>query len=178
MRRSKKKSNDNLLLVALFGLIFFGFYFVFTSMNNEEVDHGEYDFASLDRRVDIEVNKSLRGVYDKKQLRDLDVNTEKLKLSQKFEQRFKERSKDWVPEKEDITELYREDTSNNEIKTSSLSVESQLRNQLTAQKEREAQDRQSKIEYIRRYKENAKKDGWLVELNDNLEVISAVPTSN
>lgn len=178
MRRSKKKSNDTFLTVALFGLVFFGFYFVFTSLNSEEADSGEYDLASLDRKVDMEVNKNLRGVYDRKQLRDLDVNTEKLKLSQKFDQRFKEKSKDWLPEKEDMPELYQEDTSNNDIKSSSLSVEAQLRNRITAQKEREAQDQQSKVEYIRRYKENAKKDGWLVELNDNLEVISAKPINN
>lgn len=174
----KNKSTDNMLTIGLFCLVFFGFYFLFSSLNSDRSDQGEYDFASLDRRVDIEVNKNLRGVYDKKQLRDLDVNTEKLKLSQKFKEKFNEQSKDWVPEKGDIAELYEEDLSGGEVRTSTLSVETQLRSQITAQKEREAEERRAKQEYIRKYKENAKKDGWIVELNDNLEVISATPINN
>lgn len=161
--------------IALFGLIFFGFYFVFSSIKFESYDEDRVDILALDQKVDKAVNKSLRSAYNKKQLRDLEVSTERLNLTQKFKEKFNEKSRSWVPEQQDSTGLYKEDMSSNEVNLSSISVEAQLRGQVSERKEIEEEQRQQRLEYIKAYKENAKRDGWAVELNDKLEVISAKP---
>ncbi len=176
-RKLRKKNNHDIIqALALFSLVFFGFYFVFSSINFESYDEDSVDIVALDRKVDKAVNKSLRKAFGKTQLRDLEVNTERVNLTHKFKERFQEDSKAWLPVTKDSTDLYEEDMSSNEINLSSLSVEAQLRDQITAKKESEKQNERQKKEYIKAYKENAKKDGWVVELNDNLEVISAKPT--
>ena len=176
--RQRKQGNDIFQTVALFGLVFFGFYFVFSSISSNEPENSDLvDIRLLDRQVDRALNKSLQEVYNKQQLRNLDVSTKKVKLTEKFKEKFDEDSKAWVPDKPDSMDLYEEDMSKGEVSYSSLSVETQLRSQISEQKEREAQARREKLEYIRKYKENAKKDGWIVELNENLEVISARPVS-
>ena len=174
----RKQDNDVFQTIALFGLVFFGFYFVFSSISSNESENTDLvDIRILDRQVDRALNKSLQEVYNKQQLRNLDVNTRKVKLTEKFKEKFVEDSKAWVPDKQDSLDLYEEDMSKGEVSYSSLSVETQLRSQISEQKEREAQARRDKLEYIRKYKENAAKDGWIVELNENLEVISARPVN-
>ncbi len=171
-----KKQNDSLLTVALFGLVFFGFYFVFSSISsNKPIDEDVVDIRLLDRQIDKALNKSLQDVHIKQQLRNLDISTKKTKLSQKFKEKFQEESKNWAPVESDSMDLYEEDMSKGEVSSSSLSVESQLRSQISEQKDREKQELKAKQDYIRKYIENAKEDGWIVEMNDNLEVISAKP---
>lgn len=176
--KSKKRSNDWIQTTALFGIVFFGFYFVFSSLNsNEDASDDTVDVVGLEQKVDDAVNKSLRGAFTKKQLRDLEVKTNNIQISQKFKEKFKEKSKNWAPEQIQSTELYEGDASDSEtsLSSSSLSVEAQLRNQIDEQKEVEDQKQRDIKEYIRQFKENAKQDGWIVELNDKLEVISAKP---
>jgi hypothetical protein len=174
--RSRNRRNDKLQAVALFILLFFGFYFVFSSFNsNKKIKSDEIDMATLDQQVDTALNRSLRSVYNKKHLRDLEVSSNNTDLSQKFREKIKTQSKEWAPPVDASTELYDEANSGSEVSLSSLSVENQLRDQLDKRKSEADQESYDKKEYIRQYKENARKDGWIVELNDNLEVISAKP---
>ena len=174
--RNGRRGNDGLQTIALFGLVFFGFYFVFSSVSsNEPADDDVVDIRQLDRQVDRALNKSLQAAHSRRQLRDLDVTTSRVKLTQKFKEKFDEESKNWVPDKPDSVDLYEEDMSKGEVSFSSLSVETQLRSQISEQKDREEQELADRKEYIKKYKENARKDGWEVEMNNNLEVISARP---
>lgn len=170
---SKHKNQDSIMqVIGLFALVFFGFYFVFTSINTTKKDKDSVDLATLDRQVDMAINRSMRGVYSKKQLRDLEIKSNKTDIAEKFHNQ----SKNWAPsniKSEVKDEIYDEDLSNSEVSMSSLSVESQLRSSLSERKENADQLRREKEEYKRIFKENAKKDGWLVELDDNLNVISA-----
>ncbi len=170
---SKGKNQDNLIQVlGLFALVFFGFYFVFTSINTTKNDDDSVDLAILDRQVDMAINRSMRGVYSKKQLRDLEISTNKSDIAEKFYNQ----SKSWAPNasKPEVSdEIYNEDLSNSEVSMSSLSVEGHLRSSLSQRKETAEQARREKEEYKKIFKENAKKDGWLVELDDDLNVISA-----
>lgn len=170
----RKQPNDKFQAVALFALLFFGFFFVFSSLKSDKKENSdEVDIRSLDQQVDTAVNRSLRSVYNKKHLRDLEVKSNNSDLSDKFKEKFKTQSKEWAPSVEASTELYEEDNSNSEVSMSSISVENQLRDKLDQKKDEEEQQKYERKEYIRQYKENARKDGWIVELNDNLEVISA-----
>ncbi len=166
------QKSDLLQALGLFALVFFGFYFVFISINSKKVDQDAVDILAVDRQVDQAINRSMRGVYNKKQLRDLEITSDKTDLAQKFSSK----SKNWAPENsklETSTELFDEDISTSEVSLSSLSVENQLRTKINQNREIAAQAKREKDEYIRVFKENAKKDGWLVELDDNLNVTSA-----
>lgn len=174
--RHGQRGNDGLQTIALFGLVFFGFYFVFSSITSNAPDDDEVvDIRQLDRQVDRALNKSLQATHSRRQLRDLDVSTSRVKLAQKFREKFDEKSKTWIPDTPASVDLYEEDMSKGEVSFSSLSVETQLRSQISEQKDREEQEIADRKEYIRKYKENARKDGWDVEMNSNLEVISARP---
>lgn len=174
-----KTLEDLLQILGLFSLIFFGFYFVFTSVNKssfKETNKDNVDLLVLDRQVDDAINKSMRGVYSKKKLRDLEVNSKKSEISEKFYTQ----SKNWAPDSHqdefkssNNNEIYLEDTSTSEVSMSSLNVENHLRSNLNQNRDRLEQIQRDKAEYKRQFIENAKKDGWIVELDDNLNVISA-----
>lgn len=171
MRKNNNVTFDFIQTIGLFGLVFFGFYFVFTSFDfGSKSDPDAIDIVVLDRRVDSAVNRSLKGVHSQKQLRDLEMSADKAALNLEIKKNFKS----WEPKEElDSTDIISEDISSSEASMSSISIESQLRSKMDQDKDVYLQEKLDKKEYIRKFKENARKDGWIVELNDNLEVISA-----
>lgn len=175
--KAAKKTNNWFLATSLFGLVFFGFYFVFSSLSGPEQD-SDYvtgvEIKALNKRVDNSLNRSLREAYNRKQMRDFDISARNDELSSKF----KYKQQQWRPKPEETVDIFDEDLSENEVSLSSLSMEDQLRVKMDQEEQSLERAAREKAEYIRRYKENAKNDGWIVELNDNLEVVSARPASN
>lgn len=171
MRKNNNFIFDLIQTVGLFGLVFFGFYFVFTSFDfSSKSDPDAVDIVALDRQVDRAINRSLKGINSQKQLRDLEMSADKAALNLEIKKNFKS----WAPKQDlDSMDIINEDISSSEASMSSISIESQLRSKMDNDKDVSLQEKLDKKEYIRKFKENARKDGWLVELNDNLEVISA-----
>lgn len=159
--------SDKILIGLLFTLIFFGFYFVFVSFDSPLEDEGT-SITDWDRQINESINQSLKKVYYKSQIMNLKIKTTHEKLPKNFNKKMKH----WVPS-EKYLEIYDVDMSPSEVDLSSVSsVEDQLRNKREATRQQRQQRPLSRKEYIRKFKENARKDGWIVELNNNLKIIS------
>ena len=160
---------DKVLAALLFSLLFFGFYFVFVSLNSQsEVE--STSFMEWDKKIDDSIDRNLKRIYYDSQFRNFKVKLENEELSGQF----KTKMKHWTPAQEKYSEIYDIDTSQSEVDlSSSSSIEEQLRNQMEITRRQKQQEILNRQEYIRKFKENARKDGWIVELNKDLEVISA-----
>lgn len=168
-----KKNNESdqfLFSMGLFAVAFMGFYFIFTySSDSDQVNSDSVDIIKLDRQVDDAVNRSLKHVNTEKSLRDLVISSETHEMTNAF----KDSAKKWTPDKQFKPDIYQEDTSKSEADFSSLSLEEKLRYQIEEKKEIVKNEQFEKQEYIRQFKANALKDGWIVEVNDKMEVVSA-----
>ncbi|MCO5112623.1 MAG: hypothetical protein M9899_00450 [Bdellovibrionaceae bacterium] len=161
---------------TLFVMIFFGFLFVFSELGKEKpADPENYvDIRRIEKKIDDAVNQHMRSVDMEKRMRDLMISERNVKMTESF----KNKAKNWEPEKpytgSGSVGIYDEDLGETGTQDfSSLSIEEKLRVEM-ADRKRAAEDAaRSKREYIEAYKKNALKDGWIVEINDNLEIISA-----
>lgn len=170
----KDKAQQGFLTVTLFVMVFFGFYFVFNelkSKNDHQVVEGGVDIRKIEKRIDDAVNQHLRSVDTERRMRDLMVSAKNLEMTQSF----KEKKATWNPSARQVQQvgIFDEDLSEGVADLSSMSVEEQLRLEMDDRKRQQNQAEMTKQQYIEAYKQNALKDGWVVEINDNLEIISA-----
>lgn len=159
------------LASTLFIMVFFGFYFVFNEIGREKDLGSEsvVDIRQIESKIDDAVNQHLRSVETERRMRDLMVSARNLEMTENF----KKKAGEWNPKSDQIG-IYDQDVSQSGSKDySSLTIEEKLRLELDEQRREAKEKADSKKQYIETYKANALKDGWIVEINDNLEIISA-----
>lgn len=175
-----RKDNDNLiqyfLTATLFILVFFGFYFLINEFKSRPSDEQltTIDVRKMEKRIDDEVNRHLRSMDTEKRLRALDIDAKNFEMTQSF----KDKSTKWKPrDYSSSAEIYDEDLSEGKKDISSLSLEEKLRLEMESNRKIqhvvEEAPQMTREEYIRAYKANALRDGWIVEINENMEIISA-----
>ena len=121
------------------------------------------------KKINDSVDRSLKKIYYDSQFRSFKVKLE----NEELPRHFKTKMKHWTPAQEKYSEIYDTDTSQSEVDlSSSSSTEEHLRNQMEITRQQKQQEILNRQEYIRKFKANAWKDGWIVELNEKLEVIS------
>lgn len=174
----KEKALQMFLGSTLFLMIFFGFYFVFNEIGSKEEADPEtvVDIRKIERRIDDAVNQHMRSVEMEKRMRDLLLTEKNHELSENF----KRKAKTWEPREESRHKgasglsIYDQDLGETGVQDlSSLTIEEKLRIEMDDRKRDAEAAAMSKKQYIEAYKRNALKDGWVVEINDNLEIISA-----
>lgn len=168
---NKDKAMQIFLASTLFIMVFFGFYFVFNEIGREKDLGSEavVDIRQIERRIDDAVNQHLRSVDTERRMRDLMVSARNLEMTENF----KKKAGEWNPSPEQVG-IYDQDLSHSGSRDySSMTIEEKLRLEMEQQKREAKEKAESKKQYIEAYKLNALKDGWVVEINDNLEIISA-----
>lgn len=172
----KDKLTQIFLGSTLFIMIFFGFFFVFNELGKSKEPDPEtvVDIRRIERKIDDAVNQHMRTVEMEKRMRDLMINERNIEMSENF----KKKAKTWEPEKPHANSaglgIYDQDLGETGTQDlSSFTIEEKLRLEMADRRRQAEEAAQSKREYIEAYKRNALKDGWIVEINDNLEIVSA-----
>lgn len=149
-------------------LIFFGAFFIFSSFKNFESENERVAIGEIEQRVNESINKEIQTAYAHKKI----FKSKTIEVGEKTKNDFKESAP-----REVVEDKYEINVFKNEAPQFSKKNPETATEKLMALMESEGGAANRKDEMIQSYKkeliERARRAGWEIEINDNLEVVSA-----
>lgn len=162
------KAKDILFVVVFSVLVFFGAFFVFSSLKKKEVHQEKYSIEDLEQRMNQRINKRMQKIQTQRKI----FKSKAVQSSEDTQALIDSENLGEVDESKFKIDLFKSHAPDHIEKRPESASE-----KIMALLDAEDANEESREELIQRYKEEliekARQQGWSIEINDDLEVTSA-----